>query len=89
MAYLLYMKSANIAELRDHLTRYLAEVEQGASVEIRRRNVPIARLVPLTESPAQRTRLGCGRGTATVLGDLTEALIDNDDWHMLRDASCP
>ncbi len=76
---------ANIAEFKNQFSRFLAAVEQGEEVEIRRRNVPRARVVPIETSRPNRTKLGCGRGTATVRGDLTEPLIPESDWEMHKD----
>ena len=42
------MKRVKIAELKDHLSRHLREVENGAEVEVTDRNRPIARIVPVT-----------------------------------------
>jgi prevent-host-death family protein len=41
------MKTANIAELRNHLSRYLSEVKRGDEVLVSERNVPFAKIVPL------------------------------------------
>lgn len=76
---------ANIAEFKNNFSRFLAAVEQGEEVEIRKRNLPIARVVPVKTSRPNRTKLGCGRGTAKVLGDLTEPLVPESDWEMLQD----
>ncbi len=82
MADIMAMKMANIAELKDKLSHYLAAVERGEVVEVCRRNVPVARLVPVVANRPNRTVLGCGAGTATTLCDLTEALIPGEDWEM-------
>ena len=76
---------ANIAEFKNHLGRFIAAVEQGEEVEIRRRNLPIARVVPVEKPRRNGTQLGCGRGTVTVVGDLTEPLIPEGDWEMIED----
>jgi prevent-host-death family protein len=78
-----YMKVTNIAELKQNLSRYIAAVERGEEVEVRRRNVPIARVVPISGARKNRTVLGCGRGSAAIHGDLTEPLIPEGDWEML------
>ena len=75
----------NIAEFKNNLSKYLSLVEQGEEVEICKRNVPIAHLVPSGAGQRKNTtRLGCGRGTVTISGDLTEPLIPVDHWDMLR-----
>ena len=43
-----WMRSANIAELRDRLTQYLREVRAGEEIIVRDRKRPIAKIVPLT-----------------------------------------
>jgi antitoxin (DNA-binding transcriptional repressor) of toxin-antitoxin stability system len=47
------MKTANIAEIKNHLSEILALVEAGEEVEVRRRNIPIARRIP--SQPPGRT----------------------------------
>lgn len=44
------MKRVKIAELKDHLSRHLREVERGAEVEVTDRDRPIARIVPVREA---------------------------------------
>ena len=41
------MKTTNIAELKNHLSVYLAEVKRGGEVLVSDRNVPFAKIVPL------------------------------------------
>jgi prevent-host-death family protein len=43
------MKRAQIADLKTHLSQYLAEVRRGETVVVCDRRTPIARLVPYTE----------------------------------------
>jgi prevent-host-death family protein len=42
------MRSTNIADLRNHLTKYLKEVRAGEEIIIRDRKRPIAKIVPFT-----------------------------------------
>jgi len=44
----LSVRSANIADLRNHLTKYLREVRAGEEIVVRDRQRPIAKIVPLT-----------------------------------------
>jgi prevent-host-death family protein len=79
------MKVANIAEFKNSLSRILADVEKGEVIEIRKRNVPIARLVPLHAGVSlNSSRLGCGRGRVVVEGDLTEPMMPEESWEMLQ-----
>lgn len=41
------MTTANIAELKNNLSRYLGEVKRGGEVLVSDRNVPFAKIVPL------------------------------------------
>ncbi len=41
------MKTANIAELKNALSAYLAEVKRGGQILVSDRNVPFAKIVPL------------------------------------------
>ena len=41
------MRSIKVSELKDNLDQFLSEVQQGEELEIRHRNKPIAKLVPL------------------------------------------
>ena len=85
LAYILAMKTANIGDLKTNLSKFINFVEQGEVIEICKRNIPIALLVPHgSKKTPNRTQLGCGAGTVQVKGDLTEPLIPEDSWEMLR-----
>jgi len=51
------MKSAGVAELKAHLSRYLALVKEGEEVTVTERGRPIARLVPLGAEAGHEARL--------------------------------
>ena len=83
LAYILTMKTANIGQLKDNLSKFLSFVEKGEAIAICKRNIPIAMLVPHgPRKTGNRTELGCGMGTVQVKGDLTESLIPEDTWDM-------
>jgi prevent-host-death family protein len=84
IAYIIDMKIANIAELKNHLSSFLALVEEGEEIEVRKRNIPIARVIPVKKKKKNKTILGCGKGSVTILGDLTEPMIPQQDWEMLQ-----
>jgi prevent-host-death family protein len=85
LAYVLTMKTANIGELKDNLSKFIRSVEQGEVVEICKRNIPIALLVPHnSRKTGNRTQLGCGLGTVRINGDLTEPLIPVESWDMFK-----
>ncbi len=76
----------NVADLKNKLAEYLAMVEKGAEVIVCRRNVPVARFERIQEQGkhVNRSKLGSMKGTVKVLGDLTEPLIPEGDWEMLK-----
>jgi len=41
------VRTTNIADLRNHLTRYLKEVRAGEQIVVRDRKLPFAKIVPL------------------------------------------
>jgi len=54
----MFMRSTNIADLRNRLTQYLREVREGEEIIVCDRNRPIAKIVPLAlDDDAQRTEL--------------------------------
>ena len=79
------MKTANIAEFKKHLSAYLDLVEKGETVEICRRNVPVARLEAITPKRRNHTVLGCGEGSVIYRGRVDEPLMPAEDWEMLQD----
>lgn len=79
------MKTANIAELKSHLSEYISCVEAGESVQICKRNIAVAVLVPARQPVRQnKTALGRGKSTVQVLGDLTEPALPPESWNMMR-----
>ena len=86
LAYNMVMKIANIAEFKNHLSAYLDAVANGEEVEVRKRNTPFVRVVPIRTWARNRTVLGCGPGTVVVKSDLIDPMIPPEDWDMLGDA---
>ncbi|VAX08753.1 hypothetical protein MNBD_GAMMA26-1041 [hydrothermal vent metagenome] len=75
------MKSANIAEFKSHLGKYLAIVEQGGKVQLCRRNIPMAIIIPSkAKATVNKTQLGCGTGSVVIVTDLTEPACLPEDW---------
>jgi len=79
------MTTANVAELKSHFSRYLNLVEQGEPIEICKRNIAIAQIVPIVAKLKNKTKLGCGQGSVQIKGDLTEPTMNSNDWNMLGD----
>jgi prevent-host-death family protein len=44
------MRTVNVADLKNNLSRYLREVRRGEEILVRDRKMPIAKIVPLTEA---------------------------------------
>ncbi len=51
------MRSVNIAELKNRLSAYLQHVRAGEEVVIRDRNLPVAKLVPLSTADVSSEEL--------------------------------
>ena len=80
------MKSANIADIKNNFSHYIALVEQGEVIQVCKRNVPVAEVVPASpRNRTNRTELGCGRETGRILGDITEPAMPTEDWEMLEE----
>lgn len=75
------MEQTNIADLKSRLSDYLKKVQEGHTLEICKRNLPIARIVPIAPARKNRTVLGCGSGTVVIEGDLTEPVLK--EWEMI------
>ena len=43
------MKSVNVAALKEHLSRYLQEVQQGMKITVKNRRIPVAELIPISK----------------------------------------
>ncbi len=78
------MITANVAEFKNHLSKYLRVVKSGEPVQICNRNQLIAVLSPLEKTGKNRTALGRGKGTARIKSDLTAPVFDEADWDMLK-----
>ncbi len=78
------MTAANIGEIKSHFSRYLSLVEKGESVQVCKRNVAIAQIIPIASAAKNKTKLGCGKGTVRIHGDLTEPAMSSNDWNMLE-----
>ena len=77
------MKTTNVAEFKKHLSSFLSLVEKGETIEVRRRNVPIAQVVGLPARRTNHTILGCGKGSVAFHGEVAEPLIPSRQWEML------
>lgn len=74
------MKSVNIADLKNQLSRYLKEVKAGGEILVRDRDAPIARIVPLTHGPHQDDDLVALAAKGKI--HLGEGAIEESFWKM-------
>ena len=51
------MRSVNVAELKNQLSKYLTFAKAGEEIVIRDRNLPVARLVPFSAAEASEEEL--------------------------------
>jgi len=51
------MRSVNVAELKNRLSKYLTFVKAGQEVVIRDRNLPVAKIIPFTTADANDQEL--------------------------------
>lgn len=70
------MKTANVHEVKAHLSEYLARVEAGETVLICRRNRPIAELRPVAAARKAPRPIGLAEGSVKVLPAFFEPLED-------------
>ncbi len=76
------MRSTNIADLRNHLTRYLKEVRAGEEIVIRDRQLPFAKIVPLAhDDEAEDATL-----VASGLMRRAERVLSGSFWRVHRPA---
>lgn len=79
------MKKLPAGQFKQTCLRILDEVrETREPVVITKRGEPVAQLVPL---PPESTDdwAGALRGTASIVGDLVEPAVSEDDWKVLSD----
>lgn len=73
------MIKINTAEAKTRLSYYLERVEEGETVVVCRRNIPVAEIRPLPKRPAEQRRVGIDRGMSvpeSFFEPLPEDLLD-------------
>lgn len=71
------MKKVNVHEAKAHLSELLAQVEQGETVAICRRNQPVAELRALPQSSRTPRPFGGAKGRFTLPATFFEPLPDD------------
>ena len=74
------MKNVNIAELKNQLSRYLAEVKAGQELIVRDRNTPVARIVPITADIDKEEELHILAAEGKIR--LREVPLDDSFWDL-------
>lgn len=74
------MKTITTHEAKTHLSRYLAEVEEGQEIIIARGKKPVAKLVPLTPTAIRpRPKVGEHLGPVIQIPDSAFAPLTEED----------
>lgn len=66
----------NIHEAKTHLSRYLKRLEQGETILLCKRNVPIAEIRPLSAQRDKSRPVGLAKGEFAVSAEFFEPLPD-------------
>lgn len=78
----MYIMKTNIVDLRKKLSEMLDFVQEGGELEIQKRNVVIAKVIPISkDNKENQTKLDAGKGSVKFLGDVTEPVME-EDWDM-------
>ncbi len=77
------MRKTNLATLRNNLSSMMDYVQKGKELQIEKRNVPIAKIIPIKAPVKNLTKLGIGKGSVLFIGSVIESAMD-EDWEMLR-----
>ena len=65
-------ESVNVYQAKTHLSQLLDRAAAGEEIVIARAGRPIARLVPLADSPSRRREPGGWRGRVSISADFDE-----------------
>ncbi len=71
------MNRINIHEAKTHLSKYLRLLDEGETIVICRRNVPIAEIRPIANPSKNKRAIGLARGEFTVPREFFEPLPDD------------
>lgn len=72
------MIQVNIHQAKTHLSRYLERVAAGETVVLCRRNLPVAEIRPLPQSPPKPRPFGLAKGTFSVPPSFFEPLPEEE-----------
>lgn len=81
------MSTYNLSEAKAHFSKVMERVESGETVTLCKRNKPLAQVIPITsvrEAGKHTTVIGRYEGQIKIHCDLTEPVIPESDWEMLK-----
>lgn len=83
------MITLNVSEAKTHFSRVVDQVEQGETVLICKRNLPVAKMTAIPASTdvkaKHHTVVGWAKGTGVrIHADLTEPVLAESDWDMMK-----
>jgi prevent-host-death family protein len=78
------MRSVNIGDLKDNLSRYLNEVRRGSEVVVKDRNKPIAKIIPLTTNDDDESELLELIAEGAARGPRTDEVMPKSFWRERR-----
>lgn len=70
------MIKLNIHEAKTHLSRYLTQLKPGETIQICKRNTPIAEVRALPQTPTEPRPIGLAEGQFTVPDTFFDPLPD-------------
>jgi prevent-host-death family protein len=71
-------ESVNVYQAKTHLSQLLDRAAAGEEIVIARAGRPVARLVPLADSPSRRRSPGAWRGKVRIASDFDELPAEID-----------
>ena len=77
MVYMVVMIRLNIHEAKTHLSRYLKRLEQGETILLCKRNVPIAEIRPLSGQRERPRPIGLAKGDFKVPPEFFDPLPED------------
>ena len=73
------MTQVNIHEAKTHLSRLLKQVVRGEEIVIAKGNIPIARIIPISDGTVER-KIGLSKGKVQISNDFDQALPDFEEY---------
>lgn len=78
------MKVVSLVDLRQNISRIMSSLSKVGRVEVTQRNIPVAVILPYKTVSQHHTKLRAGLNSEQILGVLTEPLVPENSWEMLK-----